>query len=92
MAALVKKMVDAAASLNYGGEVETWTRAWTFPNTLLFTITITSALSHLKDSSLPSSMPWWGCLFSCCFWEMWGMPWEMGLSTLTVGFAAGFLL
>ena len=39
-------MVDAAANLNYDGEVDTWTKAWTFPNTLLFTITIMTTIGY----------------------------------------------
>jgi len=43
---LVKKIVDAADNLNYDGEVDTWTRSWTFPNTLLFTITIMTTIGY----------------------------------------------
>ena len=39
-------MVDAAENLNYDGEVDTWTKAWSFPNTLLFTITIMTTIGY----------------------------------------------
>ena len=55
---LVKKMVDAAASVNYDGEVETWTRAWTFPNALLFTITIMTTIGygHISPKSFSGQL------------------------------------
>ena len=43
---LIVKIVEAASNLNYDGEVETWTRSWTFPNTLLFTITIMTTIGY----------------------------------------------
>ena len=43
---LIVKIVDAASNLNYDGEVETWTRSWTFPNTLFFTITIMTTIGY----------------------------------------------
>ena len=43
---LIVKIVDAASNLNYDGEVETWTRSRTFPNTLLFTITIMTTIGY----------------------------------------------
>ena len=44
--ALVVKIVDAAGSVDYDGEVDTWSYSWTFPNALLFTITIMTTIGY----------------------------------------------
>ena len=43
---ITMKIVDAAVNLDYDGEVDTWTYSWTFPNTLLFTITIMTTIGY----------------------------------------------
>ena len=42
----VTKIVDASGENNYDGEVETWDYDWTFPNALLFTVTIMSTVGY----------------------------------------------
>ena len=42
----ITKIVDASGENNYDGEVETWDYDWTFPNALLFTVTIMSTVGY----------------------------------------------
>ena len=42
----VTKIVEAAGDNSYDGEVETWDYDWTFPNALLFTVTIMSTVGY----------------------------------------------
>jgi len=42
----VMKITKAAADKGYDGEVEGWSYEWTFPNTLLFTITIMTTIGY----------------------------------------------
>jgi len=42
----IKKITTAAADKGYDGEVEGWSYEWTFPNTLLFTITIMTTIGY----------------------------------------------
>ena len=42
----VTKIVEAAGENSYDGEVETWDYDWTFPNALLFTVTIMSTVGY----------------------------------------------
>ena len=46
MDTLVAQIVSAAANQNYDGEIEGWDWEWTFPNTLLFTITIMTTIGY----------------------------------------------
>ena len=66
---LLKKVVDAAANLNYDGEVDTWSPSWTFPNTLLFTITIMTTIGY--GHICPKSFE--GQVFTI-FYALIGMP------------------
>jgi len=42
----IMKITNAAADKGYDGEVEGWSYEWTFPNTLLFTITIMTTIGY----------------------------------------------
>jgi len=66
---LIKFITDGAANNNYDGEVETWDYAWTFPNTLLFTITImtTVGYGHISPKTFN------GQVF-CIFYSLIGLP------------------
>lgn len=66
---LVKFIAEAASNNNYDGEIETWDYAWTFPNTLLFTITImtTVGYGHISPKTFE------GQIF-CIFYSLIGLP------------------
>ena len=42
----IAKLVEAAESKGYDGKVEGWSYQWTFPNVLLFTITIMTTIGY----------------------------------------------
>ena len=53
--ALVSKIVTACEENNYDGEIDTWDMAWTFPNALLFTVTIMTTVGYGHISPKSSS-------------------------------------
>ena len=67
--ALVSKIVTACEENNYDGEIETWDMAWTFPNALLFTVTIMTTVGYGHISPKSSA----GQLFTIIY-ALIGMP------------------
>ena len=55
LTALVSKIVTACDENNYDGEIDTWDKAWTFPNALLFTVTIMTTVGYGHISPKSSS-------------------------------------
>ena len=53
--ALVSRIVTACEENNYDGEIDTWDMAWTFPNALLFTVTIMTTVGYGHISPKSSS-------------------------------------
>ena len=53
--AMVSRIVTACQENNYDGEIDTWDKAWTFPNALLFTVTIMTTVGYGHISPKSSS-------------------------------------
>ena len=53
--AMVSRIVTACEENNYDGEIDTWDMAWTFPNALLFTVTIMTTVGYGHISPKSSS-------------------------------------
>ena len=49
----MEKIVDANSDFGFDGANDTWDKAWTFPNSLLFTVTImtTVGYGHISPKS-----------------------------------------